>query len=219
MERYVTELLEDITCAAENVDWPYREDGLDLHDWVSDAEEDRTAPCVSLEEWTGIRKVQLPPVERLSDCQVQRLLEALKAMLVVYNWAFVLQTRVPEQIQYAAIRDNFDQEAKIKRWHMGFFQLCRPGTPHGTCALGEHCQCRFYAELFAGFVDEELSPEEERARQLECEIKRLKRKYGKDWEKYYPYHLDPKYDDEDGNPYDYGFGQEAQDDGDDWWRR
>jgi hypothetical protein len=103
---------------------------------------------------------------------------------------------------------------------MGFFELCRSGTPHGTCALGEHCQCRFYEELFAGFVDEDLSPEEERARALDCEITHLKRKYGDDWEKYYPYHLDPEYDDESGNPYDYGFGpDDEEDDGDDWWRK
>ena len=102
---------------------------------------------------------------------VRRLLDALKAMLDVRNWTFVLQTQVPERVQYAAVRDNFDQEAKVKNWNIGFFQLCRPGTPHGACTLGEHCQCRFYAELFAGFVDEKRSPEEEGDRQLECEIR------------------------------------------------
>ena len=218
MERYVEQLLEDIACATENVDWPYREAGLGIHDWVSDEEEERTAPRRPLEEWTGIRKAQLPPAEQLDDDQVRRLLQALKAMLDAHNWSFVLQTQVPERTQYAAIRDNFDQEAKVKRWHMGFFQLCRPGTPHGECALGEHCQCRFYEEFWAGCVDEDLSPEEERARYLEIEIEHLKRKYGDDWEKYYPCHLDPGYDDEHGNPYDYGFGQEDQDDSDDWWR-
>ena len=34
------------------------------------------------------------------------------------------------------------------------------------------------AELFAGFVDEDLSPEEERAREVDCEIRLLERKYG-----------------------------------------
>jgi len=34
--------------------------------------------------------------------------------------------------------------------------------------------------------------------------------------KYYPYHLDPNYDDENGNPYNYGFGDE--DDDDNWWQ-
>jgi hypothetical protein len=153
-----------------------------------------------------------------NDDQLHRLLKALKAMLNAHNWSFVLQTVVPERIQYAAIQDNFDQEALVKTHHMGFFQLCRPGTPHGTCALDEHCQCRFYAEFFAGFVDEDLTPEEERARALEIEVEHIKRKYGEEWRKYYPYHLDPEYDDEEGNPHDYGFGQPEEPDPGDWWR-
>lgn len=138
-------------------------------------------------------------------------------MLNDYNWSFVLQTEVPERIQYAAIRDNFNQQAKVKRWHMGFFELCIPGTEHGKCALGEYCQCSFFAELFSGFIDEELTPEEERARALEIEVNHLKKKYEDDWMKYYPYHLDKNYDDENGNPYGYGFGEEDED-GDNWWR-
>jgi hypothetical protein len=118
---------------------------------------------------------------------------------------------VPERIQYATIRDNFKQPAKVKRWHMGFFELCRSGTEHKNCALGEYCQCAFYTEFFSGFSDEELSPEEERAMHLEIEIKHLKRKYDDDpigigWMKYYPYLLDPNYDDENGNPNNQGIG-------------
>ena len=37
--------------------------------------------------------------------------------------------------------------------------------------------------------------------------------------KYYPYHLDPNYDDENGNPYNYGLEDEDEEDDDDrWWR-
>ena len=68
----------------------------------------------------------------------------------------------------------------------------------------------------AGYVDEDLSPEEQRARRLEIEIEHLKKKYDEDWEKYYPYHLDAKYDDEHGRPYDYGLGLGDEDDRDDW---
>ena len=196
MERYLEQFLTDITYATENVSWPYVKQEVSIYDWISDEEEDKTASTHMLEEWTGIRKEQLPPPELLSDSQVSRLLNALKKMLNAYNWSFVLQTEVPERVQYATIRDNFCQEAKIKQWHMGFFQLCKPGTEHGECSLGDYCQCRFFEELFAGFSDEELSPEEERAIQL-----------------------DPDYDDENGNPYNYGFDKEDDDDDDNWWRR
>ena len=222
MERYIEQLLADISHATENLSWPYvkKEGGYDLSDVLSEEEENISAPFRNLQEWTGIYKEQLPPEEKLSDEQIQNLLKSLNDLLSACNWHFVLQIAVPERIQYACIRDNFDQEAQLKQWHMGFFQHCSPGTEHKKCALGEYCQCSFYAELFSGFIDEDLSPEEERARELECELKHIKRKYGSDWMKYYPYHLDKEHDDENGNPYNYGFGdEEEEEDGDDWWRK
>src|SRR5687767_8632447 len=223
MQKYINQLLADIAYATENVSLPFVEKELEIHDWISDEDEDKNAPVRNLEEWTGIHMEMLPPEEMLNDEQVNCLLVALKKMLDAYNWSFVLQKQVPERIQYAAIRSHFNQDAKIKRWHTGFFELCRPGTEHGKCALGEYCQCAFYAEFFSGFTDSALSPVEERAMELEIEIKHLKRKYGEEWMKYYPYHLDANYDDENGNPYDYGFGpdsyrDEDEDEEDDWWR-
>lgn len=38
--------------------------------------------------------------------------------------------------------------------------------------------------------------------------------------KYYSYHLDANYDDENGNSYDYGFREDDdEEDGDDWWKK
>jgi hypothetical protein len=221
MENYINQLLTDITQATENVSWPYiQKESYDLWNVVPDEEEEKTAPVRPLEEWTGISKEMLPPAEMLTDEQMRKLLAALKKMLDAYNWSFVLQIEVPERIQYAAIRDNFDQEAKLKQWNMGFFEFCRPGTEHGKCALEKYCQCAFFAEFFKDMINEDLSPEEERARALEFEIRHIKKKYGNDWMKYYPYHLDKNYDDEKGNSYDYGFGEEEdEDDDDNWWRR
>lgn len=221
MERYLEQLFADIAYATENVSWPYiKKESYELHEWIPDEEEDRIAPVRELEEWTGILQEQLPSPEMLTDEQVHGLLEALKEMLNAYNWSFVMQISVPERIQYATIRDNFKQKAKVKQWHYGFFEICKPGTEHGKCSLGEYCHCRFFAEMFANFEDEDLTPEEDRARELRWEIDYLQRKHGDDWMKYYPYHLDPAYDDEDGNPYDYGVGEEDEDEEeDDWWKK
>ena len=80
MERYVQQLLKDIAYATENVDWPYREREHGILDWISDEDEERTAPRRPLGKWTGIRKAELPPVDVLSDEQIHRLLDALKKM-------------------------------------------------------------------------------------------------------------------------------------------
>jgi len=220
MEEYLNQLLADIEYATKNVSRPVYENEL-IH-WIPDTTEEETAPVRNLQDYTGIRAEMLPPESMLNDEQLSLLLKVLIKMLDEYNWRFVLQIKVPERIQYNTIRDNFDQEVKVKHWHMGFFEVCRPGTKHMKCSLGEYCHCALFAELFAGFEDDDddLSPEEERDRELEIELKYIKSKYGRDWRKYYPYHLDKHWDDEDGNPYDYGVGEEEDDDDeDDWWKR
>jgi hypothetical protein len=220
MERYVQQLLMDLFSAAENINTPFPEQEFNIGDWMTDEEEERSAPIRNLPEWSSIAMESLPPSSMLTDKQVHDLLTALCKLLSEYNCHFVLQTEVPERFQYETIRNNWNQDVKLKRWHMGFFQLCTPGTVHKTCELGQYCQCAFYEELFSHFVDEDLSPEEERARALEIEVKHIKRKYGDDWMKYYPYHLDKEYDDENGNPYNYGFdGEEDDGEADNWWRK
>lgn len=220
MQNYLQQLLEDIRSATANVDSPYIDKDLSLWDIPTDEEEDKTARVRNLQEWTGITQEMLPPENLLDDEQVHTLLQELKKMLDAFNWCFVLQIEVPERIQYETIRQNFDQDAKMKTWGMGFFEVCKPGTVHNECVLKEYCQCAFFAELFKDMIFEDLSPEEERRRMLDIEIRHIQRKYGDEWMKYYPYHLDEKYDDENGEPHDYGIDfLDDDDDDDDWWKK
>ena len=217
MEKYLQQLIDDINNATQNISWPVVEKQENIWDWVSEEEEDRTAKIRDLEEWTGIRKEMLTPESLLNDKQLSRLFKVLKVMLDAYNCCFVVLIEVPERLQYTALREYFDQPVKIRLQHMGFFELCRPGTEYTKCALKEYCHCAFFKEFFKDMIDEVLSPEEERKRMLDIEVRHIKRKYGDDWMKYYPYHLDKEYDDESGNPYDYGFGDEEDDDN--WWKK
>lgn len=219
MQQYIGQLLSDLETATENLAWPYiKQTEVHLHDVRSREEEEATAPLRNLPQWTGITPDMLPPAGMLKDKEVEVILKSLITLLAACNCHVVFQTEVPERFQYEAIRQNFDQDVKVFGWNDGFFEFCKPGTVSKTCALEEYCQCAFYEELFKDMVDEELTPEEERARELEWGIRHIQKKYGDDWMKYYPYHLDKDYDDENGNPYDYGFGEEDEDD-DDWWRK
>jgi hypothetical protein len=218
MHLYLSQLLNDITGVTQHISDAQVLTGQSITNWISGEEEEQTAPLRNLQEYTGISEEMLPPASMLAAEQIASLLEALQKMLEACNCHFVLQTDVPAHIQYETIRQNFNQEFKLKQWHMGFFQLCKPGTEHKTCAMGKYCHCVLFEEMFANFVEEDLSPEEERARALEIEVQHIKRKYGSNWMKYYPYHLDKNYDDEKGNPYNYGFDEE-EDDEDEWWKQ
>lgn len=149
MRHYLTHLLSDIAYATRKVSWPFVEQEIDIHGWLSPEEEGNTAPVGELKEWTGIRKEHLPPEEMLSNEQIHELLSALKTMLDAYNWSFVLQIEVPERIQYAALRDNFgQQQAKVKRRHHGFFELCRPETEYKNVRSGNIANVLFIKTFF-----------------------------------------------------------------------
>ena len=217
MQNYLEQLLNDIDYATQHADFP--EGGREIWDWMSEKEEEQTAPVRNLQEWTGISADALPPESMLNDEEVSVLFKGLKKMLDAYNCCFVIcQGEPSERIQYATIKENFDQDVKVKVWHTGFFELCKPETEHFKCALGEYCQCAFIAELCKDMIDEDLTPEEERALQLEIELKHIQRKYGHDWLKYYPYHLDKHFDDPFGNPYDDGLDDDDDDDDNDRWK-
>jgi hypothetical protein len=218
MNKYIQQLLSDIKKAEKNVSFPFIEKELSLHDWVSAEAEEASAPTRNLCEWTAITSEMLPPSAMLNTREIQLVLKALMQMLSAYNCHFVLQTEVPEELQYEIIRQNLNQEVKVKQWHMHFFDICKPGTSANSCQLGDHCECAFFEALFADKTEELLTPEEERSRMLDIEVQHIKKKYGDDWMKYYPYHLDKTYDDENSNPHDYGFGDDEEEE-DDWWRK
>jgi len=219
MQKYIEQLLSDIETASENLNLPFVEAEGDYGYFITDEEEEVTAPVRNLQDWTGINGEMLPPATRLNNNQIILLLDSLKRLLATCNWNYVLQTQVPEEVQYENIRRNFNQEAKIKQWHHGFFEMCKQGTPHYSCSLGQYCQCAFYAELFADCIPDDRTPEEQRASELEIEIAHLKKKYDDEWMKYYPYHLDVAYDDDEGNPYNYGIEDDGVDEEDNWWRK
>jgi hypothetical protein len=203
LHKYVRQLNADIHECANNVDWPYLDTNeISLEDWKSEEEEDATAPVRNLTAWTGIRQEMLPPESMLTDEEVSVLLSSLTNLLSNLNCHAVFQVEVPDRVQYETIRQNFNQDVKVREWHYGFFEFCQPGTPLRACVLGEYCHCEFYQKLAENFVEENVSPEESRRRQLEIEINYLKRKYDADWMKYYPFHLDKDFDDESDDAFD-----------------
>lgn len=222
MKRYIDQLIADISEAIENVPRPYADsEGHDIWDYVSEEDERRSSIHRTLEEWTGISRDALPPEELLSDEDLERVYAAMNKMLHAYNMSIVFILCVPIRTQYRVLRAYYDQELPMLYWNMGFFEVCPVKSAYDQCLLGEFCHCRFFDEMRANQIEEDLTPEEERERMLDIEVRHIQRKYGSDWMKYYPYHLDPDYDDEDGNPYDYGFGslRDDEDDDDDWWKK
>lgn len=153
INRYLQQLHEDIEAATQRLNGEYAHLHQHFRQWISEEEEEATAPVWELEQYTGISQDALPPDTMLADAALHQLLEALKALLDACNWAAVLQMPVPERIEYAAIRAAWRQTLKVKKCHPGFFAWCAPGTRPESCALGTYCQCAWYEALQARFSE------------------------------------------------------------------
>lgn len=75
MQRYLEQLLGDIAIAIDNAKYATAEQKYDLCDWISEEEEERTAPIRNLQELTSIYQEMLPPAEMYSDEQLHSLLD------------------------------------------------------------------------------------------------------------------------------------------------
>lgn len=214
MDKYLQQLLQDLREATQKITWSYplsQTDATALEDWLPDTEEEKTAPRISLEEWTGIQQSQFPPADRLSDEQIDLLFGAIKKMLSAFNYHVTFLFTLPNRTKYEVVRTHFKQEAIQKRFHMGFFELCFANKSHSDCLMGTECHCAYFEELSEKWINNDLTPEEEFKKSIEEEKQRLKKKYGDDYMKYYPFKL-PSKDNESDNVSDEDSGESKEED-------
>jgi hypothetical protein len=87
MQKYINQLIEDIQYAKANIQkpWIVLKEGYEFDEWLSEEEDKKQAPIRNVEDWSGIKKEQLPPEDRLSDEQVEALFKALDKLLSEFN--------------------------------------------------------------------------------------------------------------------------------------
>jgi hypothetical protein len=96
MEKYLNQLIADIQSA-------YKHKGVSVYP-KSEYNPDLTTTMVQL---TGIAQNVFPPAEQLSESQLQRLSEELKAVIESYNYILNLPKRLPPSMVY---------EKLLSRW-------------------------------------------------------------------------------------------------------
>lgn len=131
-----------------------------------------------LEDWSGIKKDQLPKEPSLSDSQIQRLLLCVKKLLSAYNCEVIFQRNIPERVQYRIIRDRFNQKVPIQKQEHFSFSLCDQQIPSEDCVMGSaYCHCKLMRNFFTKYTNKEEKEEEiEEFREYI-----LEKRYGPKW--------------------------------------
>ena len=96
-----------------------------------------TAPDIPAKELFGIAYEEIPPPEKLTDEQIQQLMEAMTDMLTAFNFYIELPEKVPLKLQYKLIRDIFAEEIHYMPGFTHHYDFCSGWCP--DCEILEYC--------------------------------------------------------------------------------
>lgn len=139
MDRYVTQVLEDIKEATNNLPqlYPSHKDH-DLEkgmDWTAEL---ANSPYKTIEDWTGIQLDVLPSEGHLTGKQIDRLVIGLDALWEAYYFFFDVDLYDPV-IRYRMYRDSWEDQVQYLPQSGFEVELCYGDSE--DCRMGADCLC------------------------------------------------------------------------------
>lgn len=165
MDKYINYLLADIAAATVNLPvhvLSFDDDEEDLP-FITAEEEAKTAPRKVLADIAGIKPEWFPPVERLSETQIQQVVEALADCLDAHSFIVNFPAGLPAPIRYRVLLAELRKDVPILQYNIWQLDFCEY-EPKG-CPFGEaFCQCQVYERWLDQLKDS--SPDTESASSL-----------------------------------------------------
>lgn len=161
MEKYINYLLADI--AAARVDMPaYALSGFDFEEeeFLTLEEEVESAPRRQLADFLGLKTEWFPPADRLSEPQMQRVLNALLEALSAANFIVNFPEGLPLVLRYQILRSHLAKEVPILQQNTWQIDFC--DYEPKDCVFGsEYCQCQLYERWLNRLQENEEAIREE----------------------------------------------------------
>lgn len=140
MEKYVSQLIEDIIAAKNNVP----------QEIAATVSSENTDPLAYIAEWEneqtpqmfelfGLEKVQFPPAERLSKGQLQALIDAMLDLWAAFNFYPEKHENLPLELYYTVIVNSLDEYYGYETGEPNLIDFC--SYNYELCQLGEFCHC------------------------------------------------------------------------------
>jgi hypothetical protein len=166
MQKYVEQLVADLDAAKANrpekpnvrvlyPDHPALDYGLDyIAEW-------ECAPQIPMNDLFGIDAVVFPDAERLTDAQVEQLVDAILSLWGYYNFAADVYDDVPIHLVYKAL---------VNKWKNKPVQYVSEGVSHlefcdyepERCPWGmEYCRCKDFEDDDMDMEKYKMTPEQE----------------------------------------------------------
>jgi len=132
METYIKQLIEDLEAVQNKSVLPLmRNDGENI-------------PKTNMGKLSGLEKYNFPPVEKLSNLQMQDLVNAIVSFLESKNYIVNLPERLPVNIYYQKLMDKWTDDIEFVENGLLGLEFC-PEDP-SICDMREWCDW-FCAEI------------------------------------------------------------------------
>jgi len=160
MQKYVNQLIEDIKGAVEHIPPPLNEALIDkerypipyLYEWEN-------APEQKMSDMFQLEKIQFPPASRLTNAQMEQIIDAILELWEAYNFGWSIPNDIPIPRIYELLVNELDENHQYLSHGGAVIDFCCY-WPEG-CALKEYCQCiEIWMEDYEGeFAAFEATPE------------------------------------------------------------
>jgi len=136
MDEYINQLLELINSAfyTKNTNRQL----IDDDDYINEfADQYINGTPVKISDKTGIEKFQFPPVDKLSEEQINLLLPKIEELLLSFNWEFIFPEDVSNDVKYGFITGKWDTKHVFCKQGIVQIETCK--FDDENCPFPAHC--------------------------------------------------------------------------------
>jgi len=139
MQNYINQVIFDLHNAKKNA--PEEPDfGDNYEDFEKVMFEIETAPSKSAKEIFGVSFEELPPPNRLTDFQMQQLIDAILDTFDAFNCSAELSEQMPLTLKYELLRSCFENEIHIMPGFSMHFDFCNGDCDE--CKKADYCEVK-----------------------------------------------------------------------------
>jgi len=138
MQKYINQVIGDIKAAQINVP-PDPELGTEktYEEFAEKMQAIENTPDVPAKQLYGVSYEELPPLEKLSEPQMQQLIDAIEETWIKFNISTEFPEDVPLKLRYELIRDCFKDDIHyMPGWSM-HQDFCDGWCPE--CKIADYC--------------------------------------------------------------------------------
>lgn len=136
IQRYIEHLIADLFEAKNHVP-PEPVFSDDYEEFEEQMFAIENAPDVPAKKLFGISYEELPPSEKLSEEQMQQLIDAILDTFAAFNCSADFPDNVPLKMQYELIRDKFAEPIHYMPGYSMHFDFCSGWCP--DCKIADYC--------------------------------------------------------------------------------